>query len=823
MGIFSSLFGWGDKPAQTTGYRMAEFPDDLRPQLEKIRDAYDTSYERRMEEGYVPYTGKTIADFTPEEQAAFGGLEGLVGSQAEGFKDAAARYNEAARGYQVDNIGGLDPRERIDRRFGDIDFEGGPESFTSDRFQEKDISEYMSPYQRAVTDIEKRKAKEAFDKMMPEFERKAIAAGGMSGLGSRAGVAEGELRKKQAELQTDIESRGLQAAYADAQKQKARDFQKFQDQRAFEERQRDFKKGEREFQRGERKFDVGERRFRYDFDKGERDFAKGERTFEAEQFRKDREAMRNLGKDISGLTGKRFGSQLAEYGLLSDIGKQKRDMAQAGYDEGYHKWRTAREFPETQLAKFQSGIYGNPIMAQPSYKSGGDSRKFQPGMGRTLMGLGMSYLLPGMGGMFGGGMAGGGRLSGLSSLNQATPYIDYVKRHTGGNKKPVVYRQRGSSVFRPTLHGGQYFDPRQDLQSYLGESTAAALGTGSQGLEGLKRLDSPQDPREAALLAQIVNDKKEELGNSLDLDAMDTDATPVTIPPLSSSTSDTKKIRGFQDIAELGIKDLKSPSTIVKNLEENTRQDTEQHLQAMKDAETTRTKEEKEVYDTYKNNIEKLNLNPYAEQQFRATILAETLKEGNPIANALTGYKKALDNLSMDEEKKRKNLMALEDKLLAQKDKSSQRKLTQELNRLKINASMKEYIRGLPAKQQEMALTLIKESAAGISSLAKLKKAMKSGYSLKPSDTLARWTNYLTANFKGFATNDKGNIVVDQEFYGPDTAEIKKKVTEVLAAADIMNTRGASAGQVSGAMANQLTAIYKDFLTKKAEREEEGS
>ena len=80
MGIFSSLFGWGDKPAQTTGYRMAEFPDDLRPQLEKIRDAYDTLYERRMDEGYVPYTGKTIADFTPEEQAAFGGLEGLVGS-----------------------------------------------------------------------------------------------------------------------------------------------------------------------------------------------------------------------------------------------------------------------------------------------------------------------------------------------------------------------------------------------------------------------------------------------------------------------------------------------------------------------------------------------------------------------------------------------------------------------------------------------------------------------------------------------------------------------------------------------------------------------
>ena len=92
--------------------------------------------------------------------------------------------------------------------------------------------------------------------------------------------------------------------------------------------------------------------------------------------------------------------------------------------------------------------------------------------------------------------------------------------------------------------------------------------------------------------------------------------------------SDTKKIGGFQAMADLGIKDLKSPSTIVQNLEEKTRQDTKQDLQAMKDAEATRTKEEKEVYDIYKKNIEKLNLNPYAEQQFMMTIFARNSERG---------------------------------------------------------------------------------------------------------------------------------------------------------------------------------------------------
>ena len=836
MGFLSSIFGWGDKPTTTSTQVRSTIPEEMKPYVEEVLTDTQELYRQRMKEGYDPYTGKTIADFTPEELEAHAGLKGLVGSQEKGFDEALDLTRRSGAGYDVEKLGGLDPalQEQITERFGDIDFAGGPERFTSERFQEKDISEYMSPYQRAVTDMEKRKAKEEFDKTMPDFERKAIAAGGLSGLGSRAGVAEAELRKGQAQLIADIEARGLQASFADAQKQKAFDLQKHQDQRAFEERQREFQKGERKFQTGERRFDVGERQYQYDIAKGERDFQKGERTFEADQFAKDRAREIGSGTAIANLTGGKFKSGLSELGLLSDIGETKRDMGQTGLDEAYAKYMAQKQYPEQQLARYQSSIYGNPILSQPNYTKTGTSTKYSPGMGKTLMGLGASYLMGGGGGggMGGGGgwlgnlfKAGGGRLSGISGLAQATPYLDYIKRNMGGTVKPVVYRQQSGAVAKPSLRD-QLAENLKRQAKINAEREARARGGASQAeisnptlpsvnLPGGSEIDEfaasgdqqAHAQMEQAAAAKAAADKKR-----LEMAAL-----------LRRLGAGKSGVGGLRDVTKSGVESLISPSKIIKEMDTSARKDTKEYITKMERAEQARNKEEKAYQKTYETNIKELNLNPYAEQQFRATILAATLKEGNPIANALTGYKEALDNLSLDEKEKRKNLMSLEDKLLAQKDKSSSRKMTQELNRLKVDASMKEYIRGLPAKQQEMALKLIKESAAGISSLAKLKKAMKSEYSFKPSDTLARWTNYITTKFKGFATNDEGNIVVDKEFYGPDSDAVKEELTEVLAAADIMSSRGVSAGQVSGEMAKKLTTIYRNFLEKKKKREEEGS
>ena len=120
---------------------------------------------------------------------------------------------------------------------------------------------------------------------VPQFEAEAVAAGGMSGLGSRAGVEAAERATGQQRLLADIEARGQQKAFEDAQRA-------FQDQKARE---------------------------------------------------------RTLAGDISTAGQNIFSAGLAEQGLLKDIGQEKRQLAQSALDEAYMKYMEERQFPETQL------------------------------------------------------------------------------------------------------------------------------------------------------------------------------------------------------------------------------------------------------------------------------------------------------------------------------------------------------------------------------------------------------------------------------------------------------------------------------------------
>ena len=111
-------------------------------------------YRMVMDQGYDPYTGAMTAPQTAEQIAALSGTADLVGTGRPLMEEGL-------------NI----QREQL-------------EKFTPEVAQE-----YMSPYQQAVTEVEKRKAVEDFQqRVMPEFEKQAVSAGGMSGMGSRAGV-----------------------------------------------------------------------------------------------------------------------------------------------------------------------------------------------------------------------------------------------------------------------------------------------------------------------------------------------------------------------------------------------------------------------------------------------------------------------------------------------------------------------------------------------------------------------------------------------------------------------------------------------------------
>jgi len=169
-----------------------DLPTDYKSGLADILSEAKKLYEARKQTGFQTYEGPRIAGFTPEEQAAMTGIAGLVGSGRQYF-DPATQYAK-----------------------------GLGEQFTADTAQQ-----YMSPYQQAVVDVEKRKAREDFEQTMQDIGKKAVGAGAFGG--SRQAVVEGEAIKGLGERLGDIQAIGQQQAFADARKafeaQKARERQ----------------------------------------------------------------------------------------------------------------------------------------------------------------------------------------------------------------------------------------------------------------------------------------------------------------------------------------------------------------------------------------------------------------------------------------------------------------------------------------------------------------------------------------------------------------------------------------------------------------------
>ena len=294
MGFLSSLFGLGGssgRPSMQTVVQAQKLPEEIAPFVGEIAKEARDLYAARLGEGYVPYEGETIAPLTPQEETAMANIEGLVGT---------------SRPLQEEALG-------ITRGL-------------AEKFTPKTAEAYMSPYQRAVTDIEKREAERRFDReIRPRFEASAIQAGGLSGLGSRAGVESAELERGQAQLIADIEAKGLQSAFRDAQQQFAQ--------------------------------------------------------------QKQREAGMAAGIGRAGPA--MLASGLQEAGALQRVGEERRGLGQSALDEAYYRFLEEQQFPEQTLAGYSGFIYGNPLTRMPTQTQQITGTPYQPSLGQTLLGGGL--------------------------------------------------------------------------------------------------------------------------------------------------------------------------------------------------------------------------------------------------------------------------------------------------------------------------------------------------------------------------------------------------------------------------------------------------
>ena len=182
MGFLSSLFQTGTPQQQVAGPMIGttKIPEELAPYYKDILGKSQALYNERTAEGFKPYTGPTMADFTPEQQQAFTGIAGLQGSQAPVFQEAMDMTRSAAA------------------------------PMTSEQ-----MTTYMSPYQQAVTDIEKREATKQYEsQVQPALAAQAAATGSFGG--SRQAILEGMAADTQQRLLGDIQAKGSQQGYQDA-------------------------------------------------------------------------------------------------------------------------------------------------------------------------------------------------------------------------------------------------------------------------------------------------------------------------------------------------------------------------------------------------------------------------------------------------------------------------------------------------------------------------------------------------------------------------------------------------------------------------------
>jgi len=291
MGFLSSLFGSSkSKPATTNNVISQKLPEEIAPFAKEVLGEAQQLYQGNIERGYDPFTGQTIAPFTPEQQRSMEGISGLVGTSRPLQEEALATYRQ------------------------------GAEQFTGDTAQQ-----YMSPYQQAVTDIEKREATRNFEgNVLPRLEAQAVQQGAMSGLGSRAGVEFAEAQRNQSELLADIQAKGQQKAFQDAR-------QGFEQQKAREQ---------------------------------------------------------GMATDLSRLGPAMFATGLQEQGALGAVGEQKQQLAQSALDEAYFKFLEKEQYPQQQLANYSGFVYGNPAAGLIQQTSTGTKTPFQPSFGQTLLGLG---------------------------------------------------------------------------------------------------------------------------------------------------------------------------------------------------------------------------------------------------------------------------------------------------------------------------------------------------------------------------------------------------------------------------------------------------
>lgn len=298
------------------------------------------------EAGYVPYQKERLAGFDPFQLTAQQAVSNIGPAQQLG----AATQLAGSAGLQLGNVSYT------------------PTMFQTGSFTQPDVAQtYMSPYYQNVVDIQAREARRQSDIERQKQQAQAVGQGAFGG--SRSAIIEAERQRNLGQQIGDIQSRGAQAAYEQAQNLYAQEQARaLQAQQATE---------------ASRQYGAG---------------------LGLQALQQQLGAAQQLGT----LGQMQFGQQKDIINALQSVGEQRRDLEQQRLTQQYEDFLRQKQFPFQQLAYATELIKSAPQQTTQQIYQAPPSLAAQLG-GAGMAAYGASKLFGAEGGMMrsyaGGGLA----------------------------------------------------------------------------------------------------------------------------------------------------------------------------------------------------------------------------------------------------------------------------------------------------------------------------------------------------------------------------------------------------------------------------------
>ena len=192
------LYPMGDDPApapSNTTNTTTSIPDYAKPYVEKMLG----KTEALSETPYQTYDRERIAGFNPMQKQAFQGAQDM---QTSGLTGLGGRLAGAA------TMGALGTNY---------------DPYATGQFSGDQAQQYMSPYMQNVVDIQQREAQRQGDIAGTQLASQATKSGAFGG--GRQAIMQAEAARNLAQQKGDIQARGLQSSYEQAQAQFNKDQQ----------------------------------------------------------------------------------------------------------------------------------------------------------------------------------------------------------------------------------------------------------------------------------------------------------------------------------------------------------------------------------------------------------------------------------------------------------------------------------------------------------------------------------------------------------------------------------------------------------------------